>query len=340
MKNLFIDSNIWLSLYHFTVDDLREFEKLKNFIGTEIKLYLPRQVYDEILRNRESKLKDSLKNFEIKMFQYPVFCKEYEEYKQVRDMYSELQKQIKLWRDKIDNDIKDRNLPADKTIRVIFEKIELLDCYSLVERAYTRFKIGNPPGKDSKYGDSINWECLLDHVPEGEDIYLISADKDYASELFDDSFNPFLLNEWKEKKKSNLYFFKNLVAFLKEHLKEIELKSENEKQNLIDTLAHSESFYSTHKIIADLSKHSGWTISQIEALCAIAKENTQVSWILNDHDVFEFYFKLLSNLPGDLKTQDYPYIYKVMEKLELFLESDRIDALADMADAIEGYNMH
>ena len=28
MKNLFIDTNIWLSLYHFTNDDLTQFQKL------------------------------------------------------------------------------------------------------------------------------------------------------------------------------------------------------------------------------------------------------------------------------------------------------------------------
>ena len=39
MKNLFIDSNIWLSLYHFTSDDLTQFEKLKDFLDKDIKLY-------------------------------------------------------------------------------------------------------------------------------------------------------------------------------------------------------------------------------------------------------------------------------------------------------------
>ena len=29
MKYLFLDSNIWLSLYHFSSDDLEQFAKLK-----------------------------------------------------------------------------------------------------------------------------------------------------------------------------------------------------------------------------------------------------------------------------------------------------------------------
>ena len=37
MKNLFIDSNIWLSLYHFSNDDLNQFITLKKRIGNEIR---------------------------------------------------------------------------------------------------------------------------------------------------------------------------------------------------------------------------------------------------------------------------------------------------------------
>lgn len=60
MKNLFIDSNIWLSLYHFTSDDLTQFEKLKDFLDKDIRLWIPHQVYDEVLRNREAKIQDLL----------------------------------------------------------------------------------------------------------------------------------------------------------------------------------------------------------------------------------------------------------------------------------------
>lgn len=60
MKNLFIDSNIWLSLYHFTSDDLTQFEKLKDFLDKDIRLWIPHQVYDEVLRNREAMQREEL----------------------------------------------------------------------------------------------------------------------------------------------------------------------------------------------------------------------------------------------------------------------------------------
>lgn len=79
MKNLFIDSNIWLSLYHFTNDDLAQFSKLKDMVNKSIRLFVPQQVYDEIVRNREAKLKDALKSFEVNAFRFPAFCKGYSE---------------------------------------------------------------------------------------------------------------------------------------------------------------------------------------------------------------------------------------------------------------------
>jgi predicted nucleic acid-binding protein len=80
MKYLFIDTNIWLSLYYFTNNDLSQFNKLKSYIGRSINLVLPKQVYDEIIRNRENKLRSDLKDFVVKDLQYPAFAKGYEEY--------------------------------------------------------------------------------------------------------------------------------------------------------------------------------------------------------------------------------------------------------------------
>lgn len=296
MKNLFIDSNVWLSLYHFTNDDLAQFSKLKELIGTEIKLFVPQQVFDEVQRNREVKLKDAFKTFEVKPIQFPVFCKEYPEYSQFDEDYKAMIIRYKEWRRKIDDDVKQQTLPADITIKSFFDSINLIPCESVVENAYRRYRIGNPPGKDNKYGDAINWECLLNNVPNGEDLYLISADKDYCSEMFDDSFNPYLQCEWESKKSAKIYFYKNLVPFLNEHFRDIELKTEREKQELIKKLENSYNFENTHEVIAMLNQYTGWTDSQIEEICAAAENNSQVGWILGDFDVLTFYSGLLSNI--------------------------------------------
>ena len=289
LKNVFIDSNIWLSLYHFTNDDLSQFSKLKDINGRDIKLFITQQVYDEVQRNREVKLKDAFKSFEVKPLQYPVFCKGYEEFAQFNNDYDNLTRRYRTWKQKIDEDIKNRSLPADRTIQELFEASSLLPCDSYVEKAYHRYRIGNPPGKDNKYGDAINWECLLESVPNGEDLFFISADKDYRSELFDDRLNSFLENEWRKRKNSNIFFYKSVVTFLNQHLRDIQLKTEEEKQELIEKLKSSPNFTTTHGIIAMLNNHSGWTDSQIEDICVAADNNSQVSRILGDPDIFYFY---------------------------------------------------
>lgn len=53
----------------------------------------------------------------------------------------------------------------------------------------------------NSYGDAVNWECLLENIPDGEDLYFISDDKDYYSEFCKDKFNIYLTTEWESIKK-------------------------------------------------------------------------------------------------------------------------------------------
>ena len=63
--HLFIDTNIFLSFYAYTNDDIEELKKLTKLITTnQLRLYLTEQVKDEFYRNRETKLKESLKTFQ------------------------------------------------------------------------------------------------------------------------------------------------------------------------------------------------------------------------------------------------------------------------------------
>ena len=150
MKNVFIDTNIWLSLYHFTNDDLTQFEKLKDMLGKSINLIVPRQVYDEITRNREAKVMDALKSFDLKIPKYPVFCKGYDDFEQLQKDLSEIEKKFSSFKQKIESDITEEELPADKTLQNFFSIIELIPCDDYIEKAYNRYRMGNPPGKDNK----------------------------------------------------------------------------------------------------------------------------------------------------------------------------------------------
>lgn len=142
MKNLFIDANIWLSLYHFTSDDLEQFGKLKSLIGTDIRLFVPSQILDEIHRNREAKIKDAFDKFEKFHLEFPTFCKNYEEYKPFYEKYKELKDKHKEWISKIKIDILEQSLPADKVLDEFFEGVSIIECgQDTINKAVLRNKI-------------------------------------------------------------------------------------------------------------------------------------------------------------------------------------------------------
>ncbi|WP_308512610.1 PIN domain-containing protein [uncultured Veillonella sp.] len=334
MKNVFIDTNIWLSLYHFTNDDLSQFEKLKDMLNTSINLIVPQQVSNEILRNRESKIKDALKSFDMTKPKYPVFCKAYEEFEQLNKDITTVVNRFKEFRKNIESQIISNELPADKTLSSFFSVIEIIPSDIYIEKAYNRYRIGNPPGKDNKYGDAINWECLLDKVTPNEDLYFISADKDYHSLVDDQKMNPFLVKEWSTKKNSKIYFYSSLVDFLKEHVRDIQLEDEIKKQKLILDLCNSQNFVTTHGVIASLKKYSGWTEQEVEQLSTALINNNQINWIITDSDVWDFYFTLLSNFNYE-KLPDCATKRALELLAETRYEEEKRDYLDDIADVLE-----
>ena len=297
MIKLFIDSNIWLSLYSFTKDDLQEFDKLYDLLGKEIELLITQQVYDEVLRNRETKIHESLSKFVFPAMQFPAFCKNYENYDAFKTTYDNARNMYNEWLKQIKTDIQRATTPADEILKKFFTTVNIVPCDDqLVALAYDRYKRGNPPGKDNKYGDAINWECLLSAVPESEDLYFLGVDKDYRSILEKSNFSTYLLSEWRKKKKSEIHYYSSLMDFLRDHFKNIRLKNEQEKDELIQGLQSSPNFATTHSIIDKLYQYTDWTDEQIDALCSAVINNKQVEWILGDIDVLQFYSTLLSKI--------------------------------------------
>ncbi len=71
---------------------------------------------------------------------------------------------------------------------------------------------------------------------------------------------------------------------------------EKKRQGLIMALENSASFATTHMIIKELKKQTGWTAEEKENLFKIALNNSQVSCILSDVDVKAFYNSLLKDI--------------------------------------------
>ncbi len=309
--NLFIDTNVFLSFFHLSNDDLEELHKLAVLIEKgEITLWLSDQVKDEFKRNRENKVADAVKKLKEQKSkpQFPQICKDYEEYAEIRELQKEYEKKLSSLTKKVNEDISRRTLKADQKISELFHAATAIETtQELVNRACFRMDVRNPPGKDGSLGDAINWEGLLKSVPDNEVLHLVADDRDYYSVLDENKLKDFLQDEWTEKKGESISFYRRLSQFFKEHYPDIKLASELEKELSIRSLINSGNFASTHSAIAKLSKYSEFNKSQVNEIVQIAISNNQVNWIICDQDVYEFYSALIDNhdqlIDEELKAQ-------------------------------------
>ena len=201
----------------------------------------------------------------------------------LQDLHGEMIKDL-------ERDIKNQKLAADLLLQKLFGLATKLDrTRQLIESARQRVELGNPPGKRGSIGDALNWEALLSEVSTGDRIALISGDSDFASPLSKDHLRDFLRQEWSHRKNSELYFYRTLSTFFRKHSANINLKTETEKDGLIQDLTNSISFRMTHALIASLLEYEGFTQKQVEDLVDAVLTNSQVGMILEDDDVMEFY---------------------------------------------------
>lgn len=330
--HVFLDTNILLSFYHLSGEDLEELRKLSTLIEQgRITLWLPDQVRDEFLRNRDNKVVDAIAKFREEKLQkqFPQICKDYEEYAGLRELQGQYQKQRETLISKLQEDAVSGNFKADGVIRELLEKATLVDSAPYVELARVRAERGNPPGKNTSVRDGINWETLLASVPDREDLHCIADDSDYRSVLVEDLLHPFLEDEWVRRKKSSIHYYRRISSFFKEHFGSIRLAAELEKEHDIRKLVHAGSFAATHAAIARLTSYEDFSPQQVEQLAAAALSNSQITWILEDPDVFEFYDGLLTNYGSIIEEN-------VRAELDEELSTIRDRRLAEVEDQEEG----
>jgi len=228
MKYLFVDTNIFLRLYSVGTDYPDLITKLiKKIEKKEIKLFLTQQVIDEFNRNREIKLRDSLKIIkEIKeiKFSIPSFCRNIKSINAIKKRFDEIRSFAKKAHANIKEKALKESLQADIIFRKLFKTAKIINISpGVIDKAKERFSLGNPPGKKNSYGDAINWTVLLEEVPSSVDLYLITADRDYTSEIDNNYLNSFLKREWKKKKNSSVIVYNSLSRFLKEEFSQAKI---------------------------------------------------------------------------------------------------------------------
>ena len=297
-SHIFIDANIFLNFYDFNDEDLEQLKKLVDFINKKkVILYITQQLKDEVERHRDEKVGNSFNRFKKSRcnLEMPVICKTYPEYDIINNLQDDLEKNKSVLSNKLWEDIANHTLKADDIIFKLIEAGNFVDSDKFINKAIVRHRKGNPPGKkNDSYGDEINWETLLGAVPDEKDFIIISRDGDYQNAINSEELNSFLKSEWQKKKKSKIYLYKNLTNFFNKQKIAIQLRFEEEKNNLIKSLLDSPTFAATHEIIDKLSKFGSFTDEQTIGLVAALLNNTQVGFIVNDSDVNEFYRNLLN----------------------------------------------
>lgn len=285
---VFIDTNIYLSFYHYSSDDLEQLKKLHVTITSgPIILVTTNNLKDEFARNRENKIADALKQFRENKFpkKFPELFKDFPEYQTIKESVRGFEQATDALLNKLQASVHDKTLRADDEVEFLFShSVNLENGASIIEKARLRRELRQPPGKKDSMGDAINWEALLQDVPDGEELYLISGDVDYRSPLNPKSLAEYLREEWETKKSSKIYFFDKLSDFFTSQYPDIKLASELERTLAVSNLISSGNFSRTHRSIlklnvADLTESEG-----VDILNAYL-ENAQIYWIADDEDV-------------------------------------------------------
>jgi hypothetical protein len=298
MLHLYIDANAYLTFFHLTSDDLEELKKLQILIAKtqEVQLHLPEQTRDEFERNREVKIADALKRFREEKLnnQFPQMSKEYPEYNKMREAIKNFDHHKSKLLEKLHTDIFTNKLAADKIINELFSKAKFYQSSNaLIEAAKTRYDLGKPPGKNKSYGDALNWETLLYHIPISEDLYFVSDDKDYFSEINQAYFNNYLVTEWYNKKESKIYYYRRISEFFKAKFPDIKIASEYEKELLIKELASRGTFAGARSTLVKLSQFEDFSSQQLNDFVQACNNNNQVFWIKDDEDIEEMISKIV-----------------------------------------------
>ncbi len=330
-NSLYLDTNVYLSFYHLSNDDLEELKKLSVLTNSgKLTLYLPEQTKNEFYRNRDTKIADAIKRFNDNKLNnvFPQIIKDYEtEYNLMRNAAKEYEKNKQLILENIKKDIIGRNLKADIVIEKLFNNAKLITISeTLLTKAKMRFDLGNPPGKNKSYGDALNWESLLTVVDDFDNFFFISDDKDYYSEYDKNLFNSFLLLEWEKRMPLTTFkYYKSLSNFFKEKFPEINISTELQKEQLINKLSSSSSFSETRNVLRELKNYDDFTSKQLDDIVYSAISNNQIYWIRNDEDINEYMNKIVSDKLGLIDSnylESYKNLYQ--SKFELIIPQDEI----------------
>lgn len=146
--NVFLDTNVYLSFYRYTSDDL---EALRQFAvlakGRRAALWLPEQLEDEFWRNRDSVIHSAVRGLEKASLSrgFPRLCSGYAELKELHQSAAKFARAQDAIVKRIRDDAKKHKLPADEVVTELFEATSSLETDAVIlERASDRSSADHP----------------------------------------------------------------------------------------------------------------------------------------------------------------------------------------------------
>lgn len=308
MLHLFIDTNVYLRFFGFSTDELEELRKTKTAIASrDLKLWVTEQTRDEIRRNREGEVARSIKALaDLKASSgAPLIARQLPEFDDFQKARREFEGQVDLLVDQLTEQVTEHKLAADHVLDELLEGAGLVAVSDeILNAARRRVDLGHPPGKKGSLGDAVHWECLLAQVPDGQDLYLVTADSDFVSKLDQNRIAEFLADEWKKKKSARVRLYPRLSGFFQEEYPDIKLATELEQEARVRALVDSGGFAQTHRAISELSPYSDLTERQVRDLFRAALVNSQINWIAHDPDVNQFFRQMVDAHKNLFDAQD------------------------------------
>ena len=310
VHHVYADANIFLDFFRFSDDDLGELEKLFTHLKNgEVVLYLPKLTAEEYFRNRDKVVIEQMqgiRNLKLKVG-IPIFIRETDKAKKFLAALSAALSSRTEFLDEVESLATSRTFRADELIAQIFSKANVISTTpDLLQKARDRASLGNPPGKPNALGDRLNWESLLEVIPDGNDLNLLTRDSDYIASFPATAPNSSIANEWNTEKGGEINLYRGIKPFAKMVDETIVFASDDipifeedpERTHLIGNLASSPSFSWTHGTIAKLLPFiEKFSPEEIETLLEIALTNSQVGGIMGDYDLQTFYTKVRNSLP-------------------------------------------
>ena len=320
MKDVFIDTNVYLRIFGKTSDTLNEVELLLELAKSdELNLYSTEQVQEEYFRNVESEVENAVRLVSAipEKVELPRITQEFTQANEILGLVSDMRTKKKELLDAVRNAVENDKLRTDAFVNKLFEKSTCISrSDEIITAARLRRDLGNPPGKPESLGDQVNWESLLKEVEDG-DLIIVSTDGDYSYKHSPDKPRKFLVSEWAALKGGELKLYNDLKTFLSAEFPEATDAKRVEIETALKRLEKSKSFLRTHAQIAVLSERLK-DLTWDDALRAFRAfiDNSQVRWLAFDEDVQDFYERLHSEFFSETSIELDQELYEVAPYLD------------------------